>query len=227
MSEHYANNYATTLNGAINNSQTTFTVTSATGAPTVNFRIKVENEIMLVTNVATLTFTVTRAQDSTSAASHADLSAVTHIVTAVALNELTHSDWTTYTPTWTAVTTNPTLGSTTITGRWKLLDSHTGIAQISIVITTGGAWNAGSGAYSFSLPSGWTAATGRLQIGSGHVLDSGTTHFVAAPKVLTGGTTISEVPVGDAAGNKLLSNSVPVTWATNDQINLGILLEIQ
>jgi hypothetical protein len=135
--------------------------------------------------------------------------------------------WTDYTPTWTASTTNPTLGSTTITGRFKLLDSKTGLVNINIAITTGGAWNAGSGNYIFSLPAGWTAHATRIQVGSCHVLDSGTAHFSGTCKVVGGSTQISETVIGDASGNRLLANTVPVTWATGDQINLSILVEIQ
>lgn len=134
--------------------------------------------------------------------------------------------WTSYTPSWTALTTNPTLGSSTITGRYKALDSKTYIVQISVSITTGGAWNAGSGSYRFSLPS-VTAATGRIQVGSAHVLDSGTAHFSGTCKVSSGSTIIDEVVIGDATGNRLLGHNVPVTWATSDQINLSIMLEVQ
>jgi len=134
--------------------------------------------------------------------------------------------WTSYTPTWTATTTNPTLGSTTIAGRYKALDSKTYVVNVTISITTGGAWNAGSGSYIFSLPAGLTAAT-RIQIGSAHVLDNGTAHFAGICKVSASGTTIAETVIADASGSRLLSNSIPITWATGDQINLSILLEVQ
>lgn len=87
--EQYTNNAATTLNGAINNSVTSLVVTSATGFPTVpNFRIIVENEIMLVTAVSGTTYTVTRGVEGTTAASHADLTVVTHVLTAASLFKL-------------------------------------------------------------------------------------------------------------------------------------------
>lgn len=85
MSENFANNYSTALDGAIDNSQTTFDVLSVGGAPSVNFRIKVENELMLVTGVSSLTFTVTRGVEGTSAASHDDGTLVTHVFTATGI----------------------------------------------------------------------------------------------------------------------------------------------
>lgn len=63
----------TTLNGSIDSSATTLMVTSLTGFPnSPEFRVKIDSEILLVTAIdtATLTFTVTRAQDGTTAASH-------------------------------------------------------------------------------------------------------------------------------------------------------------
>jgi len=61
-------------------------VKSAVGFPTGgNFRIIIDSEIMLVTNVQGKTFTVSRAQEGTSAASHDADAAVFHILTAGSL----------------------------------------------------------------------------------------------------------------------------------------------
>ena len=92
MAENFANTYQTTLNdaGGIDSSVTSLVVTSATGAPSANFRIKIDSELMLVTGVAGTTFTVTRGVESTTAASHADGAAVTHVLTAGGLD--THLD---------------------------------------------------------------------------------------------------------------------------------------
>lgn len=80
--EKFANNAQTTLNGTINNSTTSVVVTSATGFPSSgNFRIRVGDEIMLVTAVSGTTFTVTRGSESTSAVSHISGVTVTHIIT--------------------------------------------------------------------------------------------------------------------------------------------------
>ena len=87
MTEQFANDYATTLSGAITDSATSLVVASATGAPTVNFRIRVENELMLVTAVAGATFTVTRGIEGTATVAHADAVAVTHVLTAGGLGQ--------------------------------------------------------------------------------------------------------------------------------------------
>ena len=63
---------STSLPSAINAGQTTVTVASATGFPTSQFHIRVDDEVMTVTGgFGTTTWTVTRAAKSTTAASHA------------------------------------------------------------------------------------------------------------------------------------------------------------
>jgi hypothetical protein len=91
LAENYANNAITTLNGAITSGATSLIVTSATGFPAVPFRITVaalarttvtNTEIMLVTNVVGTTFTVTRAQEGTTAVAHSSGESVAQVLTA-------------------------------------------------------------------------------------------------------------------------------------------------
>ena len=91
--ELFANQAATTLNGTITSGASSLVVTSATAFPTAysgasQFRIIVESEIMLVTATSGTTFTITRAQEGTSAAGHNSGVAVTHIVTAASATGL-------------------------------------------------------------------------------------------------------------------------------------------
>lgn len=85
--EIWANGGSTTLNGAINDSVTSLTVTSASGFPTYpDFRIKIDSEIFTVTAVSGTTFTVVRGEESTAAASHSDGATITHVLTAGSLD---------------------------------------------------------------------------------------------------------------------------------------------
>ena len=87
MAEQLWNDLAAlALDGAINNSQTSITVSSAL-AVSANFRIIIDSELMLVTAVASTTWTVTRGAESTTAASHADLATIHIIATAGGLNQ--------------------------------------------------------------------------------------------------------------------------------------------
>lgn len=134
--------------------------------------------------------------------------------------------WTSYTPTLTAVTTNPTLGSSTISGRYKALDSKTYIVVINLSITTGGAWNAGSGEWKFSLPAGVTAGgTGGPWTGSLHVLDAGVGYFAGVCVVEGSATVIHPMITADDTGNRIIAHAKPVTWATGDRVRIEILFE--
>lgn len=89
--ENLANDIQTTLNGAIADGVTTsITVTSGTGFPAANFRIRIENEIMLVTSVGGGTnWTVTRGAESTTGAAHANGSNVVHVLSKGGLDQYT------------------------------------------------------------------------------------------------------------------------------------------
>lgn len=94
MPENFSNNYATTLNGAIDNAVTSLVVTSSVGRPDPNFRIIIDSEILLVTAVAGTTYTVTRGVEGTTAAAHSNGAAVTHILTAEGLRLAVTDGWT-------------------------------------------------------------------------------------------------------------------------------------
>ncbi len=84
--ERFANGGLSSLDSAVASDDVALTVKSAVGFPaTGNFRIIVESEIMLVTGVLGKTFTVARAQEGTTAASHDSGVAVFHALTAGAL----------------------------------------------------------------------------------------------------------------------------------------------
>ncbi len=68
----------TTLTAAMNASQTTLNVASATGFPTTTFRVRVDDEYMTVTNgFGTTTWTVTRGVNGSTAASHVNSQTIT------------------------------------------------------------------------------------------------------------------------------------------------------
>ncbi|HYF28582.1 MAG TPA: hypothetical protein VD931_22775 [Baekduia sp.] len=88
MAENLGNDFATTLNGAIDNVTTSVTVTSGTGAPAANFRVRVDDELMLVTSVGGGTnWTVTRGVESTTAASHSSGATIAHVITKGGLDQ--------------------------------------------------------------------------------------------------------------------------------------------
>lgn len=89
---NYTNSPGTTLSGSILAASGTMAVTSAAWAPAVPFIVVVDRataseEVMLVTNVAGTTFTVTRGYDSTIAFDHAAAATVEPAVAAIDLRE--------------------------------------------------------------------------------------------------------------------------------------------
>lgn len=92
MTEQFTNNATTTLTGAMLSTDTTLTVASSSLFPqTPQFRILIDSEIMLVTNLSgagNTTFTVTRGAEGTVATTHSNNANVEHILTAGALNQL-------------------------------------------------------------------------------------------------------------------------------------------
>lgn len=135
--------------------------------------------------------------------------------------------YTAYTPTLTAVSSNPTMGSgATATGYYKRVGHRvTGDAVISFG-SSGVA--AGSGAYGVLLP---VAPANRIQpVGIGYVFDySDQLRFVVAsaaviPAIWAAATSKAVIFVtnpaaeGLSTGNNPVGAAVPWTWSANDQI---------
>lgn len=59
--------------------------------------------------------------------------------------------WAGYTPTWAGSTTSPTLGSSSVAGRYRLTGKT---VDVHIAITIGAGFSAGSGGYTLTLPPG-------------------------------------------------------------------------
>ena len=125
-----------------------------------------------------------------------------------------------YTPTLTADTTNPTLGSSTLTGNYSLLAP--GVMWISIVltVTTGGSWNAGSGIWSFTLPSGWEATKDFVPVPM--VIDDAN----VGPRPGQAYSKISAAKLDLAYANGWVTHNAPQTWATNDRIGVQGVLQV-
>ena len=96
MAELFKNLASTTLDGAHDDTTTSIAVVSAMGFTVGTFRILVDSEIMKVTSVSGNTFTVSRAQEGTAAASHLTGAPVYHVLTAGALDAHDQNDLAAY-----------------------------------------------------------------------------------------------------------------------------------
>ena len=89
LKEQLKNASQTTLNGAIDASQSSIVVTDGSVFPsTGNFRLVIGSEILTCSARSTNTLTVTRGAEGSTAASHSSGAAVTHIVTAASVQRV-------------------------------------------------------------------------------------------------------------------------------------------
>jgi hypothetical protein len=87
--EQFANEASAKLDGAINNSTTSIVVTSTVRTPASGtFRVRIDSEYLKVTAVSGSTWTVTRGDGGTTAASHLDQADIFVVVTKEAVDAL-------------------------------------------------------------------------------------------------------------------------------------------
>jgi len=128
--------------------------------------------------------------------------------------------WVSYTPTWTASTTNPAIGNGTITGFYTQI-GKTVTAVIEVV--AGSTTTFGSGRYSFSLPSGLPTTSKRF-LGSGAALRTGAA-FYSGPAFngdFNYAITTTLVAIMQPTG---VIQSTTAAWSTGDIFNLEIIYE--
>jgi len=126
--------------------------------------------------------------------------------------------WTTWTPSWT----NLTVGNGTQQGRY-VKHGETVICSANIVFGTTSAMGTNP---SLTLPvtanSTMYGASGAAYIGQAYIVDSGTANYGGFVRISS--TTTVFITVGNASGTYFqefgLSSTVPMTWTTNDQLNL-------
>lgn len=130
--------------------------------------------------------------------------------------------WTAYTPTWTAVTTNPALGNGSLVGRYMKI-GRTVFCNINLV--AGSTTTFGSGNYSWSLPA-QAASAGMAVIGSGQLIN-GSNRYAGYIVVASGVTTTNFfVPTSTTSSlTDFLTGTRPETLAATAQIRLSFVYE--
>lgn len=126
--------------------------------------------------------------------------------------------WTSYTPTWTAASVNPTIGNGTRVGRYISV-GKTVIFEIQF--TMGNTTSFGTGAYSIALP---VAAARQDLTFHGSIRDVGSSNSYPIKGELTGSaTTMILRQWSTTAGNQFASvgPSTPFTFANTDIISIS------
>lgn len=130
--------------------------------------------------------------------------------------------WDTYTPTWTAATTNPALGNGTLVGRFRLI-GRTVVCRIHLV--AGSTTTFGSGAFRFALPlAAATTGTNLPQVGEAVLLDEGVTWYDAKAYIGSGDSFV-QLQTANVSGTRVrlsfVDSTTPFTWGSTDKINIG------
>ena len=120
--------------------------------------------------------------------------------------------YTAYTPTWTATTTNPSLGNGTIVGGYRRIGD---VVDFYFVLTMGTTTTFGTGSWRFTLPVAVADANNNYGY-IGNALDSGTAWYsglIGSGAIIPSTTTFG---MRNTADTSSISSTVPFTWATND-----------
>jgi hypothetical protein len=121
--------------------------------------------------------------------------------------------WTTYTPVWTATTTNPTMGNGGAEGYYSLTGKQ---VMFSIEINVGSTTKRGVGSYRFTLPV--PPATNRRQVAAANILRYGVVEYPGVA-VISGGR-IDHIDIATSTAGQYLSHSVPATLPTGSLISV-------
>lgn len=126
--------------------------------------------------------------------------------------------WATYTPILTAATTNPTMGATILTGRYRLAGKN---LDLQINMTIGSGFSGGTGTWRLSFPSGLTPVV----TDASTALGIGTARDVSVPTIFTLfayylSSTAFAMERTDAQTG--VSGVNPMTFTTGDLISFGI-----
>lgn len=144
-------------------------------------------------------------------------------LTAAALNAAVGATWTTYTPTWTAPTTNPAIGNGILTGAWT---KNGKTITVRVSMKPGSTTTYGSGEWRFALPETAAVVSGitidSAWVGSAYGFDSGVANRSGTSRISPGGTYVTVTSDG---GADTWRSTIPQTWANGDYMVLEIEYE--
>lgn len=123
-----------------------------------------------------------------------------------------HGRWQAYTPAWTAVTTNPTIGNGTLSGRYS---RNGNTIHFEITIQAGSTTTFGTGDYRYSLPVAASASSNSAFTGYARDDSTGTRYLLS-----TGSVTSTTVAAFADVSTANVSPTVPFTWASPDSLRI-------
>lgn len=131
--------------------------------------------------------------------------------------------WVSYTPVWTAATTNPTLGNGTLVGRYQRVGRT---IHVHINLAAGSTSTFGAGNYSLSLPVA-AANAGCTYVGNAHLLQSSRFggQFVISPGASVGGPSFPDATLTPITRHSLWNPTMPLAFASTGQLRITATYE--
>ena len=129
-------------------------------------------------------------------------------------------NWQAYTVSWTATTTNPSIGNGTLVGRYTQIGKT---IMGNILLICGSTTTFGSGNWRFSLPK-ISASSNMPFMGHFAILDSGTCFYVGTI-LIDNGCAYFEKVRRDGDGYGAFSSTLPHVWAVNDELQIAFTYE--
>ena len=124
--------------------------------------------------------------------------------------------WTDYTPVWEAVTTNPSLGNGTLSGRWMRVGRT---VHFNLELVTGTLTTFGSGSWRFSVPVA-KAADGIITAVPCRISRGGA--YIAMGELAPSDTFVRFIAVSGTTGAApTVSSTAPTAWSNNDRLRLS------
>lgn len=191
--ERFANNAQTTLAAAINSGQTSFDVVNASVLPTLSggdqFRIRIDNEEMIVTGVSGNTLTgVTRGAEGTTGALHNIGATVTHNLTAGSLANVISA--LSYEQAFLTGDVTLTSAGTFYDGPSISCVAGTWLVSGSVIVL-----NSSSGGNATAVAKLWDGTTAYKAGEQTHTVDNASITFSFAAVVVLGSTTTLKISV--------------------------------
>ena len=147
------------------------------------------------------------------------------VLTAAQMNSIGEA-WIAYTPSWTSGGTQPVLGNGSITGFYTQVNK---IVIARMFLVAGSTTTFGTGSYSFSFP---VAAKAVANFGTilseGLLYDSniGNGYKMSVNYISGSGTTFRPQVYSNASqAYQVLSSTLPITLAVNDEVSLSFAYE--
>lgn len=120
--------------------------------------------------------------------------------------------WTSFTPTWTASTTNPTVGNGSLQGFYMQAGK---LVHFRIRVTFGSTSTVGSGTYFWTLPV--SSVSTHIAVAQAFIRNSaGSTRAYRFARTSASGI----IALEDASG-AAVTHAVPLAWATGDIIDIN------